>query len=151
MNPSICAGSMPPYGWATYSTGTPRSGKMSRDIRSIARKPTNATARTIVKSEIGRRNANDTKFIVPPQPAQPRPDDRARLDSSNKNYGDIWEKCSSYSHPQVLSPRNPTTSSGEQNLNGEPSWDGRGSAGPDDRTWQPSSTFSTKFKFSFAA
>jgi len=29
---------------------------------------------TIVKSEIGRRNANDTRFIVPPQPALPRPD-----------------------------------------------------------------------------
>ena len=37
---------------------------------------------TIVTSEIGRRNANDTKFIVPPQPALPRPDDRARLDGS---------------------------------------------------------------------
>src|ERR1700694_1695519 len=49
--------------------GTPRSGKMSRDIRSTARKPTNAAATIIVKSEIGRRNANDTKFIVPPQPA----------------------------------------------------------------------------------
>src|SRR6266850_3863534 len=105
MNPSICAGSMPPYGWATYSTGTPRSGKMSRDIRPIARKPTNATATTIVRSEIGRRNANDTRLIVTPQPALPRPDDRARLDSSNKNDGDISEKCSSYSHPQVLSPR----------------------------------------------
>jgi len=61
----------------------------------------------------------------------PRPDDRARFDGSNKNDRDISEECSSYSHPQVLSPRNPTTSSGEQNLNGEPSWDGRGSAGPD--------------------
>jgi hypothetical protein len=40
-------------------------------------------------------------------------------------------------------------SSGEQNLNGEPSWHGRGSAGPDDRTWQANSIFSTKFKFSF--
>jgi len=29
---------MPPYGWATYRTGTPRSGKMSRDMRSTARK-----------------------------------------------------------------------------------------------------------------
>src|SRR5882672_11535805 len=133
MNPSICAGSMPPYGWATYSTGTPRSGKMSRDIRPIARKPTNAMATTIVKSEIGRRNANDTRFIVPPRHAVPRRDDRARLDGGNKNYRDIWEKCSSYSHPQVLSPRNPTISSGEQNLNGEPSWDGRGSAGPDEQ------------------
>src|SRR5882672_10126481 len=149
MNPSICAGSMPPYGWATYRTGTPRSGKMSRDMRSIARKPTNAMATTIVKSEIGRRNANDTRFIVSPQHALPHPDDRARLDGSNKKYQDISEKCSSYAHPQVLSPRNPTTSSGEQSLNGEPSRDGRGSAGPDDRTWQSSSIFSTKFKFSF--
>src|SRR5260370_8839021 len=121
MNPSICAGSMPPYGWATYRTGTPRSGKMSRDMRSSARKPTNAMAMTIVKSEMGRRNANDTKFMVPPQLALLRPDDRARLDGSNKNYGEISQKCSSYSHPQVLSPRDPTTSSGEQHLNGKPS------------------------------
>src|SRR6266478_526362 len=99
MNPSICAGSMPPYGWATYRTGTPRSGKMSRDMRSTARKPTNATATTIVKSEIGRRNANDTKFIAPPQPALPRPDDRARLDGTNENYRDISEKRGSYSRP----------------------------------------------------
>jgi hypothetical protein len=104
---------------------------------------------TIVKSEIGRRNANDTRFIVPPRRAVPRRDDRARLDGGNKNYRDLSEKCSSYSHPQVLSPRNPTTSSGEQSLNGEPSRDGRGSAGPDDRTWQSGSIFSTKFKFSF--
>jgi hypothetical protein len=40
---------------------------------------------TIVKSEIGRRNANDTKFIVTPQPAAPRPDDRARLDGANES------------------------------------------------------------------
>src|SRR5260370_39684340 len=105
MNPSICAGSMPPYGWATYRTGTPRSGKMSRDIRSSARKPTKATATTIVKSEIGRRNANDTRFIVPPQPALPRPDDRARLDGSSKDYGDISEKCGSYFRPRAQPPR----------------------------------------------
>src|SRR6185295_20147919 len=121
MNPSICAGSMPPYGWATYRTGTPRSGKMSRDIRPIARKPTNATATTIVKSEIGRRNANDTRFIVTPQPVLLCPDDRARLDGGKKNDGEISEKCSPYSHPHVLSPRSPGTSSDEQNLNGEPS------------------------------
>jgi hypothetical protein len=42
---------------------------MSRDMRSSARNPANAAATTIVKSEIGRRNASDTKFIVPPQPA----------------------------------------------------------------------------------
>src|SRR5260370_3427218 len=93
------------YGGATYRTGTRRSGTLSRDIRSTARKPTKATAMTIVKSEIGRRNANDTKFIVPPQPALPRPDDRARLDSSNKNYGDIAEKCGSSSYPNARPPR----------------------------------------------
>jgi len=60
---------------------------------------------TIVKSEIGRRNANDTKFIVPPQPALPLPDDRARLDGSNKNYDDISEKCSSYFHPRAQPSR----------------------------------------------
>src|SRR6267378_66579 len=48
----------------------------------------------------------------------------------------------------VPSPRDPTTSSGEQNLNGEPSWDGRGSAGPDDTTWQTNPIVSIKFKFS---
>jgi hypothetical protein len=37
---------------------------------------------TIVKSEIGRRNANDTRFIVKPHPDPPR---RARLDGSNGN------------------------------------------------------------------
>src|SRR5258707_9945275 len=105
MNPSICAGSMPPYGWATYSTGTPRSGKMSRDMRSTARKPTNATATTIAKSEIGRRNANDTRFIVPPQPALPRPDDGPRLDGSNKNDRDAAEKCGSYFRPRAQPPR----------------------------------------------
>src|SRR4051794_25759861 len=37
-------------------------------------------------------------------------------------------------YPSTCSgPRGPTTSSGEQNLNGEPSCDGRESAGPDDR------------------
>ena len=60
---------------------------------------------TIVKSEIGRRNANDTKVIVPPQPALPRPDDRARLDGSNENYDDISEKCSSYFHPRAQPSR----------------------------------------------
>src|SRR5260370_10689209 len=64
MIPSICAGSMPPKGCATYNTGTPRSGKMSRDMRASARYPSNAEARTITSSEIGRRNAKDTKFIV---------------------------------------------------------------------------------------
>ncbi len=65
--------------------GTPRSGKMSRDMRSTARKPTNATAMTIVKSDIGRRNANDTKFIVTPRSPRLRPDDRARFDGANGN------------------------------------------------------------------
>src|SRR6202040_405962 len=129
MNPSICAGSMPPYGWATYRTGTPRSGKMSRDMRSTARKPTNATAMTIVKSEIGRRNANDTRFIVPPRAALPCPDERARLDASNENYREISEKRGSYS-VQMLSPRGPTASSGEQNLDGEPSWNAGGLQAP---------------------
>jgi hypothetical protein len=50
-------------------------------MRSTARKPTNATATTIVKSEIGRRNANDTKFIVTPQPVSAR---RARPDGNEK-------------------------------------------------------------------
>jgi transposase-like protein len=57
--------------------GEARSGKMSRDMRSSARNPTNAAATTIVNSEIGRRNANDTRFIVPPQPAAARTTERA--------------------------------------------------------------------------
>jgi hypothetical protein len=104
---------------------------------------------TIVKSEIGRRNANDTKFIVPPQQAVPRWDDRARLDGSNKNYAAISEKCSSYSHPQVLSSRDPATSSGEQSLNGEPSWMAGGLLAPTAVLGNQNSIFSTKFKFSF--
>src|SRR5882724_4013059 len=148
MNPSICAGSMPPYGWATYRTGTPRSGKMSRDMRSTARKPTNATAITIVKSEIGRRSANDTKFIVTPQHAVPRPDDRACQDGSDKNYRDISEKCSSYSHPQVLSPRDHDIEwRAELERRTVLGWPGV--CCPDDRTWQSNSIFTTKFKFSF--
>jgi hypothetical protein len=40
---------------------------------------------TIVKSEIGRRNANDTKFIVPPHTVLSRSDNRARLHGTNEN------------------------------------------------------------------
>jgi len=40
---------------------------------------------TIVKSDIGRRNANDTKFIVTPRSPRLRPDDRARFDGANGN------------------------------------------------------------------
>src|SRR5260221_5794104 len=104
MNPSICAGSIPPYGCATYSTGTPRSGKMSRAMRSSARKPTNAAATTIIKSEIGRRIANDTKLIVPPRPAVApgRPSAPRRR---QRNHGDIWEKCGSDFRPYAQLPR----------------------------------------------
>ncbi|UPK37162.1 hypothetical protein IVB18_07560 [Bradyrhizobium sp. 186] len=72
---------------------------------------------TIVKSEIGRRNANDTKLIVTPQPISPR---GARLDGTNGNERDISEKYGSFS-VQKLTPQGSTTSSGEQNLDGEPS------------------------------
>jgi hypothetical protein len=54
---------------------------------------------TIVKSEIGRRNAKDTKFIVTPQPPLPRPGDRARHDCTNGNLRDISEKSGSYFRP----------------------------------------------------
>src|ERR1700716_2101895 len=104
MNPSICAGSMPPYGWATYNTGTPRSGKMSRDMRSSARKPTKAAATTIVKSEIGRRNANDTKFIVPPQPAA-APGGASAVGRHQRNQREIWEKCGSDFRPYAQPSR----------------------------------------------
>jgi hypothetical protein len=36
---------------------------MSLAIRSSAKNPTNADARTITSSDIGRRRAKDTKFI----------------------------------------------------------------------------------------
>jgi hypothetical protein len=42
---------------------------MSCDMRSRARNLANAAATTAIKSEIGRRNANDTRFIVPLQSA----------------------------------------------------------------------------------
>src|SRR5712672_4460162 len=50
----------------------------------------------------------------------------------------------------MLSPRDPTTSSGEQNLDGEPSWDAGGLQAPaidDDLASQ--STVSSKFTFTF--
>src|SRR6266403_6272033 len=131
MNPSICAGSMPPYGWATYRTGTPRSGKMSRDMRSSARKPTNAAATTIVKSEIGRRNANDTKFIVPPQPIAKhgRPSAPRR---HQQHYRSTREKCGSDLRP-LLSPRDPKDLKRRAELGRLTALAGRESAGPDDR------------------
>src|SRR5258708_2950670 len=129
--------------------GTPRSGKMSRDMRSTARKPTNATATTIVKSEIGRRNANDTRFIVRPQPALPRPDAARRPQQIIRRHpGEMrlifLSKCSA--------PRSPTTSSGEQNLDGEPSWDAGGLQAPtihDDPTLQSNAIVSSKLTFMF--
>jgi hypothetical protein len=42
---------------------------------------------------------------VPPRPAQPTPDDRARFDATNENYRDISEKCGSSVCPKMLSPR----------------------------------------------
>src|SRR5580692_841503 len=84
--------------------GTPRSGKMSRDIRSTARKPTNATARTIVKSEIGRRNANDTKFILMPQSALPHTHSGVSLDGTNKSLWYFFEKCGAYFRPNAQPP-----------------------------------------------
>src|SRR5690242_2814672 len=99
---------------------------MSRDMRSSATNPANAAAATIVKSVIGRRNANDTRFIVPPQPAaapgRPMP----------QNYGDARRTCGSDVRPYAQ-PRRSKDLSVEQNLDGEPSWDGRESAGPDDK------------------
>jgi hypothetical protein len=56
---------------------------MSLDMRPTARKPTNATVMTIIKSETGRRNANVTKFIVRSQPALPHSESRTRLDGAN--------------------------------------------------------------------
>jgi len=54
---------------------------------------------------------------------------------------------------QTLSPRGPTTSSGEQNLDGEPSWSAGGLQAPtvvDDPTSQPNAVVSSKFSFSVA-
>jgi hypothetical protein len=53
----------------------------------------------------------------------------------------------------MLSPRGPTTSIGEQNLDGEPSWDAGGLQAPttnDDPTSQSNAIVSSKFTFSFA-
>jgi hypothetical protein len=58
--------------------------------------------------------------------------DRARLDSTNETTGTFGRNAAQIS-VHVLSPRDPKTSSVEQNLDGEPSWDGRESAGPDGR------------------
>ena len=49
-------------------------------------KPPNGAAMTAINSEIGRRNANDTKFIVSPQPIAVPEGERARLnDTSSKD------------------------------------------------------------------
>src|SRR5690242_18411575 len=57
----------------------------------------------------------------------PRLDDRANktMEMRRGNAGQTFV--------HMLSPGDPKTSSVEQNLDGEPSWDGRESAGPDDR------------------
>src|SRR5258707_14886215 len=62
----------------------------------------------------------------------PRPDDRARLDGASETTGTFGRNVAQLS-VHMLSPRDPKTSSVEQNLDGEPSWDGRESAGPDNR------------------
>jgi hypothetical protein len=85
---------------------------------------------TIVKSEIGRRNANDTKFIVTPQRVLLRSDKRARRDGTNGNYRGISKKCGSYFRPIAQLPRSndleqwaeQRSRAFEQNLDGEPSW-----------------------------
>src|SRR5437879_2366021 len=54
---------------------------------------------------------------------------------------------------QMLSPRGPTTSSGEQNLDGEPSWDAGGLQAPtidEDPTSQSNAIVSSKLTFRFA-
>src|SRR3981081_2047470 len=103
---------------------------MSRDMRPTARKPTNATAMTIVTSEIGRRNANDTKFIGPPQPALPRAAERARLDGTKENQRDLSAKCGSYFRP-TTPPSRPNDLKRQAELGRRTVWDGRGSARPD--------------------
>src|SRR6266850_3569342 len=77
---------------------------MSRDMRSIARKPANAAAMTIVKSEIGRRNANDTRFIVLPQPAA-APGPPTALGRRQQNYEDVQENCGLDIRPNAQLPR----------------------------------------------
>jgi hypothetical protein len=71
----------------------------SRAMRLTASKPMNATAMTIDKSEIGRRNANDTKFIVPPR----------KVCGTSMAAIEIWwdlEKCGPYFRPNAQ-PRSP--------------------------------------------
>jgi len=59
---------------------------------------------TIVKSEIGRRNANDTKFIVLPHPAA-APGRPSAAGPQQRNYRDVWEKCGSDFRPYAQPPR----------------------------------------------
>src|SRR6267154_2755877 len=150
MSPSICAGSMRPYGWATYRTCTPRSGKMSRAMRLTARRPINATATTVVKSEIGRCNANDTKFIVTPQCTLARPDGRARLDCREGKIAGQLEEMRPILPSKCSSPEGPTTSIDEQNLDGEPSQIAGSLRAPTidhHRTSQSDASASSKFTF----
>jgi len=54
---------MPPYGWATYKTGTRILGRCPGTRDRAPENPTSGPT-TIVKSEIGRRNANDSALMI---------------------------------------------------------------------------------------
>jgi len=107
MNPSICAG--PCRRMAGPHTG--RAPEIREDVPRHAvdrqKNPPMQRLSPSSKARSGVASANDTKFIVTPQHAVPRrPDDRACLDGAIKLPGHFG-KCSSYSHPQVLNPRDP--------------------------------------------
>src|SRR5262245_43873615 len=55
---------MPPYAWATYSTGVPRFGRMSARIRWSARSDVAPAPRTSMSTVIGRRRAVRMSHMV---------------------------------------------------------------------------------------
>src|SRR5215469_5098560 len=93
---------------------------MSRGIRSSARNPANAAAMTAINSEIGRRSAKDTRFIVPLRPVAGRGRPNAP-GHPNENYRDAWPRCGSDLRPYAQPARSEDLDR-EQNLDGEPSW-----------------------------
>src|ERR1700756_5166708 len=82
---------------------------MSRGMRASARNPANATATTAITSEIGRRNANDTKFMASPQPVAVPGGERTRLDDTDKLVG-TSRRSAAQMFVQMLSSGVPLTS-----------------------------------------
>src|SRR5258708_15233807 len=75
-----------------------------------------------------------------------------RAPTATKNSG-TFRRNAAHMSVQMLSPRGPTTSSSEQNLDGEPSWNAGGLQAPtvdDDPTSQSDAVVSSKLTFRFA-